>query len=151
MVVSTAKLEANRRNSQKSTGPRTEDGKKRSSLNAVTHGVTARTVLLPGEDAAALAARQQHLIDSFQPRSLVELALVEGMAGDIWRSDRAERADEAIEHLVFQRSAGSSAKAAQAVSEPGIIEVDVETCILVHSSSFLVVCSMMSRSWWRPR
>ena len=49
-------------------------------------------MLLPGEDAAALAARQQHMIDAYQPRNSVELDVIERMAGDIWRSDRAERA-----------------------------------------------------------
>jgi hypothetical protein len=80
----------NRQNSAKSTGPRSERGKRCSRFNAVKHGSTARTVLLPGEDPAALAARQQHLIDSFQPRNSVELEVIERMAGDIWKSDRAE-------------------------------------------------------------
>ena len=82
----------NRENSRKSTGPQSASGKRKSSLNAVTHGLTARTTLLPGEDATALAARQQHMIDAYQPRNSVELDVIERMAGDIWRSDRAERA-----------------------------------------------------------
>ena len=86
------RAEINRRNSLKSTGPRTADGKRNSKFNAVTHGLTARTVLLPGEDAAALAARQQHLIDAYQPRNSVELAVIESMAGDMWKSSRAELA-----------------------------------------------------------
>jgi len=82
---------ANKRNAAKSTGPRTPGGKQKSSFNAVTHGLTARSMLLPGENAAELAARQQHLIDTFQPCHPVELEIVERMAGDIWRADRAER------------------------------------------------------------
>jgi hypothetical protein len=82
----------NNENAKKSTGPRTAAGKKKSSFNALKHGLTARSVLLPGEDAAALAARQQHLVDAFQPRNSVELAVIEGMAGDIWRSNRSELA-----------------------------------------------------------
>ena len=46
MAVSAAKLEANRRNAQKSTGPRTEAGKECSKLNAVTHGLRAETLVL---------------------------------------------------------------------------------------------------------
>ena len=47
--------EANRRNAQKSSGPRTTQGKRNSCFNAVSHGLTARSVLLPGEDPAELA------------------------------------------------------------------------------------------------
>ena len=86
------RAEINRQNSRLSTGPRTAEGKRNSKFNARTHGMTARTVLLPGEDAGALAARQQHLVDSFQPRNSVELAVIEGMAGDMWKSDRVELA-----------------------------------------------------------
>ena len=82
---------ANQRNSKKSTGPRTASGKGNSKYNAFKHGMTARSVLLPGEKAEELAAHQQHLIDSFQPRHAVEVAIVERMALDIWRADRAER------------------------------------------------------------
>ena len=86
------RAEINRQNSRLSTGPRTAEGKRNSKFNARTHGMTARTVLLPGEDAGALAARQQHLVDSFQPRNSVELAVIEGMAGDMWKADRVELA-----------------------------------------------------------
>ena len=58
MVVSAAKLEANRRNAQKSTGPRTEEGKDRSKLNAVKHGMRAETLVLLDEDPQALEDRR---------------------------------------------------------------------------------------------
>ena len=58
MTVSAAKLEANRRNSQKSTGPRTEAGKIASSQNAVTHGLRAKTLVLLGEDPLVLDDRR---------------------------------------------------------------------------------------------
>ena len=57
MAISAAKLEANRRNAQKSTGPRTEEGKNRSKLNAVTHGGRAETLVLRNEDPAAPSKR----------------------------------------------------------------------------------------------
>ena len=82
----------NQRNAQKSTGPRTAAGKGCSKYNAVTPGLTARSVLLPGEDASQLAARQQQLIDDLQPRHSAEITAIERMAGAIWRSDRFARA-----------------------------------------------------------
>jgi hypothetical protein len=55
-MSSEAQLAANRQNSQLSTGPKTEAGKAKSSLNAVKTGLTGRTVLLPSDDAAAYEA-----------------------------------------------------------------------------------------------
>ncbi len=50
MIVSEARREANRRNALRSTGPRTEAGKDRSRRNALTHGLSAVVVDLPGEE-----------------------------------------------------------------------------------------------------
>ena len=50
-MTSFRQFEANRRNALRSTGPRTEDGKRRSRLNAVRHGLTAETVVGSLEDA----------------------------------------------------------------------------------------------------
>jgi hypothetical protein len=86
------RAEISRRNARKSTGPRTAAGKDRSKYNATKHGLTARSVLLPGEDPSLLAARQQQLIDDLQPRHSAEITAIELMAGAIWRSDRSERA-----------------------------------------------------------
>ena len=48
-----AQIAANQANAQSSTGPKSEDGKNRSSLNALKTGLTGRTVLMPGDDAKA--------------------------------------------------------------------------------------------------
>jgi hypothetical protein len=50
-MTSVRQIEANRRNAQLSTGPVTEEGKRRSRQNAVRHGVTAETVIDALEDA----------------------------------------------------------------------------------------------------
>ena len=49
-MATAAQIEANRRNSQKSSGPRTEEGKYRSRLNALDHGCRAKIMVLPTED-----------------------------------------------------------------------------------------------------
>jgi len=46
-ALNAVQIEANRRNAQQSTGPRTDAGKKTSSLNALRHGLTSRIVVLP--------------------------------------------------------------------------------------------------------
>ena len=56
-MVSQAKIDANRRNAAKSTGPRTAKGKDKVKFNAVTHGMTAATVVLPHEDEQAYQHR----------------------------------------------------------------------------------------------
>ena len=61
MAISAAKLEANRRNALKSTGPRTQAGKDRSKMNAVTHGCRAETLVLPEEDPQELEDRRRNL------------------------------------------------------------------------------------------
>ena len=72
MVVSAAKLEANRRNARKSTGPRTQEGKDRSKMNATTHGCRAETLVLPEEDPVELEARRAAWTASLGPCNELE-------------------------------------------------------------------------------
>src|SRR5258705_10795321 len=53
------KIDPTRRNAQRSTGPKTQSGKQRSSQNAVRHGLTAETVIGPLEDPADYRAFEQ--------------------------------------------------------------------------------------------
>ena len=92
-MATAAQIEANRRNAQKSTGPKTERGKARAKLNAVTHGMTARTIMpvLPQEDPKDLEDRIQQAITAMKPRNPLEHDLVcraVRLAGEL---DRAER------------------------------------------------------------
>jgi len=95
MKVSEAKLEANRRNSQKSCGPRTEAGKQRSKLNAVKHGMRAATLVLLDEDAQALDDRKADWTASLLPRGAAEQRVVDDAVEYSWLRDRARRAQEA--------------------------------------------------------
>ncbi|HPL29668.1 MAG TPA: hypothetical protein PLG21_16605, partial [Anaerolineae bacterium] len=86
-------LATNRRNAQRSTGPRTPQGKARSSLNAVTHGIFARTDIIPPslqryEDPAAYAELHAAHRAELQPVGLVEEALVGTLAACHWRLAR---------------------------------------------------------------
>lgn len=92
--VSDRKLQANRANAQKSTGPRTPEGKARSSQNARTHGLLARRFIPandPTEDPAEFEAFIDGLIAVYQPTDLVEHLCVKRIACCYWRLDRAHR------------------------------------------------------------
>jgi hypothetical protein len=93
--TSQRQTEANQRNARKSTGPRTAEGKGRSRHNAVTHGLTAESTILPDEDINAFLARRKEIVDGTQPRNEVEAILLEQIARCEWKSMRADRAASA--------------------------------------------------------
>jgi hypothetical protein len=99
-MISQARLEANRRNAKKSTGPRSEEGKRRSSLNAITHGMTARIALLPDEDPAAFDRRMVQWVQRYRPQDDGELFQAERAAYSAWLVQRSQRAQSA--RLVFK-------------------------------------------------
>ena len=78
----------NRANSAHSTGPRTESGKQRSSRNALRHGLTAQTALLPTEDPEAYRRHIQQFVDEYAPATPTETQLVHEMANAAWRLNR---------------------------------------------------------------
>src|SRR5271157_5295941 len=59
--------EANRLNAQRSTGPRSAEGKARSRFNALKSGIDAQSILLPGEDPAALDSLRAEYYEHHQP------------------------------------------------------------------------------------
>ena len=78
-------INANRENAQFSTGPRTEDGKAKSSFNAVKTGLTGRTVVLPEDDISAYQRHIQRLLDQYRPDGEEEKTLVQSVADTEWR------------------------------------------------------------------
>lgn len=85
-LMSTEKqITANRENARHSTGPRTEEGKARSSMNAVKTGLTGRTVLLTTDDATAYEQHIAHLVQTYRPLGDVEQTLVQSIADTEWR------------------------------------------------------------------
>ena len=82
-------IEANRRNARLSTGPVTEEGKRRSRQNALRHGLTAETVIDALEDAEDYAAFEMAVTADYDAQSAVERELVLRLASLLWRLRRA--------------------------------------------------------------
>ena len=82
-------IEANRRNSRLSTGPKTTTGKQRSRGNAVRHGLTAETVISALEDAEDYSAFEAAVTADYDAQSAVERELVLRLASLLWRLRRA--------------------------------------------------------------
>jgi hypothetical protein len=87
-IPPTPRAAANRLNAAHSTGPRSVAGKRRSSLNALTHGLTARTAVLPSEDFAAYQLNCRQFHDEYQPATPTETQLVRELADTAWRLNR---------------------------------------------------------------
>jgi hypothetical protein len=78
----------NRANSQHSTGPRTPEGKARSSRNATCHGLSSRTAVLASEDPAAYQLHCRQFFDEYRPATPTETHLTQELADTAWRLNR---------------------------------------------------------------
>jgi len=115
------RAEVNRINAQQSTGPRTEAGKQRSSQNALQHGLTGQTVLLPSENPAEYEHHVQGFLREYDPRGSTEQHLVETIAGATWRLKRIA----ALEAKVFSQETATPTDVYQqtrALSNLGLYE-----------------------------
>ena len=101
-MATAAQIEANRLNAQRSTGPKTGDGKARVRRNALKHGMAALTIMpvLPQEGPKELEDRTQQAITATKPRNPLEHDLVCRAVRLSWAIDRAERAETA--HLAHR-------------------------------------------------
>jgi hypothetical protein len=82
------RTEINRANAQFSTGPKTPEGKQKSSLNALRHGLTGQIVVMPTEDLAAYQQLLKSLADDLAPKGAIEEILVQTLADTTWRMNR---------------------------------------------------------------
>src|ERR1035438_9297210 len=82
------RAEINRSNARNSTGPRTEAGKQRSSQNALRHGLTARTPVIPSEVPAAYQQHCRQFMDEYHPATPTETQMVQQLADTSWRINR---------------------------------------------------------------
>jgi hypothetical protein len=93
----------NRTATRKATRPRTAQGKKRSKLNALKHGLFSKAVLLEKESQTEYSSLLNGLLDDLQPEGKLESVLVENLAALLWRKRRLLQAENAdvSENITF--------------------------------------------------
>jgi len=105
-MASVAQIQANRSNAQKSTGPRTAQGKAVASQNAVKHGLLAEQVVIHGEDPAQFELYREGMLADLAPVGGIEMMLAERAVSLAWRLRRAERLHSAVFATVYRENAG---------------------------------------------
>ncbi len=100
-MATAAQTEANRLNAEKSTGPRTEEGKRTSSLTAYKHGLTGQRVILTAEEAEVRDRFTDAFFEDLKPVGAMEESLAQSIADSHWRIHRAV----AIEDNIFAAEA----------------------------------------------
>ena len=101
--LTAAEIEARRENARKSTGPRTQAGKRRSRLNALQHGFRSQAqtfyeaMVELGEDPNEFTRLLRALVAACQPADALEMMLVEDIAIMQWKKSRLDRAQAGVQ------------------------------------------------------
>jgi hypothetical protein len=90
--ATSARAAASRANGAKSKGPRTAEGKARSSQNALRHGLCGKKhLLLPDDSRAQFVALETALLDDLAPEGALQTLLAHRLIAAAWRLQRADR------------------------------------------------------------
>ena len=134
-MTSFRQIEANRRNALRSTGPKTEEGKRQSRRNALRHGLTAETVIDGLEDSEDYRAFEAAVIADYDARTAVERELVLRLASLLWRLRRIISIETDLlriqSEIVHERRAELAPASFPVLSgcvEPGSAEVPSAPC-----------------------
>jgi hypothetical protein len=145
-VSSEQKIAANRINAQLSTGPRTGGGKAKTALNAITHGLSGKQIVLPNESPEDFDDFRAGLLNELNPSGALEGTLAEKIIGDLWRLRRVPVMEAAL-HKRGHR---------MGVAEAGLEEADpsvIATWSLgMYADTFANLWrheAALSRSWSR--
>jgi hypothetical protein len=97
VMASARQRAANRENAKRSTGPRTAAGKRRSSRNSQTHGLTGKGILLlEGEDEEVFQYVQSAIHREWQPETVTQKILVELLIAVNWRLMRSVQFESGV-------------------------------------------------------
>jgi hypothetical protein len=128
-----AQKSANLANSRLSTGPNTSAGKQKAAQNSAKHYLTAKQIVVPGEDPEAYESLREDLLKSWNPANTQEEILVDQIAQNTWRLMRVRRIEAAtFEYLMpsLEQAAaahpGASVKRAPANHDQSIAQAFLE-------------------------
>ncbi len=93
-MISQKQLEANRRNAQRSTGPRTEEGKRVAALNARRHHLTGQVTAMTDADRIMHDAFSASIVENLAPEGAMETQLAQRIATDSWRLNRISAVED---------------------------------------------------------
>ena len=102
-----AQTKANRQNAQKSTGPKTDEGKAVVSKNAVKHGLFAAEAVITGENPADYELYHDQFLAELAPVGMVESMLAERIISLAWRLQRADRMQNQVIEDMIERTVTS--------------------------------------------
>ncbi len=113
-MANTAQINANRQNAQKSTGPRSTEGKAVVAKNAVKHGLFALESVIKGEKQEDFDLFRDEMIAELAPAGAVESMLAERFVSLSWRLARVERIqNQAIDAMIDKQLNSLAARMAE--------------------------------------
>jgi hypothetical protein len=117
-MATSAQITANRANAQKSTGPRSVEGKSASRFNALKHGIDAASIVIPGEDPADYDALAADYLSDLRPQSTSEAFNVQTMLRADWQKRRLQIVEADLFRTLLAESPGASLAAALLSESP---------------------------------
>ncbi len=111
----------------KQTGPRTPEGRRISSMNALKHGLTATKIeVLPTESSEEYREHIDGWVEDLAPRNRVELGLAQVAARNFWKLQRANRIQTAklTEQIQSAKPCVRGGREPRGATLPGLARVD---------------------------
>jgi hypothetical protein len=107
-MASPAQIAANRANAQRSTGPRSVEGKSISRFNALKHSVDAASIALPGEDPAAYQELVDSYDESYPPESVTHRFLIDNLIRADWHQRRLQLVEADLIRKLLAETPGAT-------------------------------------------
>ena len=117
-MATPAQINANRANAQKSTGPRSVEGKSASRFNALKHGIDAASIVIPGEDPAVYDSLVAQYLIEYGPQSASESFHVDTMIRADWQKRRLETVEADLYRTIIAESPDNSLAAVLLAESP---------------------------------
>lgn len=132
-------------------GPKTEAGKAVTRLNAISHGLLSKEVLMDGEDGKILSRMTDALYEQMQPAGELESFLVDRMAAEMWRMRRAMAGERRHAVVAKERALNVMQLDELFGSSKGAKVAAADTALLVDSDTEKIMryATAIERSFFR--